>query len=273
MTAPTLRNRPARATGAKSGAVFFLVQHGKIQKSQRVLATPLRRGTGISSPVRVYPDSATTANSHTSPSGEVQAMMDFIFTSEFQARFWAKVDKRSPDECWEWRGCRVKGYGTVTRGTRNFRAHRIAYELHKGNIPEGFVLDHLCRNRGCVNPSHLEAVTNRENVLRGESFTAKHALKTHCSKGHPLPESTGIARRGRVCKQCKADWNAERSAKRAARKQEKIRNGELTKKGLPTHCKHGHLLEGDNVRLYKGARICRACKAKVGEAWRAKHSA
>ena len=95
------------------------------------------------------------------------------------------------------------GYGN-RQGTP---AHRLYYEELVGPIPEGLVTDHLCRNRDCVNPGHLEPVTNRENILRGEGITAQNARKTHCKRGHPLSgdnlyidPSTG----GRVCRVCRS---------------------------------------------------------------------
>jgi len=100
-------------------------------------------------------------------------------------RFWSKVNKT--DTCWLWTACiQTGGYGLSWYNGRNVLAHRLSYELLKGEIPKGLTIDHLCRVRHCVNPDHLEVVTNKENVLRGEGLSAINSRKTHCKRGHPL---------------------------------------------------------------------------------------
>lgn len=89
------------------------------------------------------------------------------------------------DTCWNWTGfVNPQGYGESYKGGKE-RAHRLSYKIFKGNIPYGLQLDHLCRNRSCVNPDHLEAVSRRVNILRGTAPSALNAKKTHCSRGHP----------------------------------------------------------------------------------------
>ena len=103
-----------------------------------------------------------------------------------EERFWAKV-KKLENGCWEWIGALLaSGYGQFAlRHNQNVSAHRISYEWENGAIPEELQLDHLCRNRKCVNPEHLQPVTKRDNILRGVGFGAKNSQKTHCPKGHP----------------------------------------------------------------------------------------
>lgn len=132
------------------------------------------------------------------------------------ARFWAKVDKTKT--CWLWTAYKnAKGYGRFQFQRRSVAAHRWSYELHFGPVPNGLVLDHLCRTRHCVNPDHLEPVTSRENTLRGNTVAARHATKTHCDSGHEYtPENTRISTAGR--RYCRACVRIQSRAKRARKR-------------------------------------------------------
>jgi HNH endonuclease len=152
--------------------------------------------------------------------------------------------RQSPDEyaidpetgCWLWlRGViSTSGYGSTTVDGKRVPAHRAIYERHRGPIPEGMTLDHVCHtndlkcpggisclHRRCVNPDHLEPVPFRTNVLRGRSMTALNAAKDQCPRGHPYDAAnTYIQRRlqgdrigfGRICRTCRRDYERRRRA-------------------------------------------------------------
>jgi hypothetical protein len=115
------------------------------------------------------------------------------------------------------------GYGALSEWidgrTRMHYTHRVAYEAVNGPIPGGLVIDHLCRNRLCANPAHLEAVTHRVNLLRGIGVAAKHAAKTACPRGHTYTEeNTYRSKEGsRVCRACGREKAEERRRARGVR--------------------------------------------------------
>lgn len=138
--------------------------------------------------------------------------MNAIDRERTLARFWAKVNKT--ETCWLWTASKKpKGYGEFSVDGSLVYAHRFAYEAVVGPIPAGLTLDHLCRVRHCVNPTHLEAVTNRENNLRGESQSAAHARKTRCPQGHEYAGENLIVYRGaRQCRECRNRRKREQRA-------------------------------------------------------------
>lgn len=135
-------------------------------------------------------------------------------------RFWIYAgDTSDAEACWVWEGTMRGGYGRLYDGTRQAAAHRFAYELLIGTIPEGLVLDHLCRNPPCVNPAHLEPVTSAENIARG---IPKYSKVTHCPKGHEYtdenvyrPPGSPNRRHCRACWRGKPGGSQYRQAQRA----------------------------------------------------------
>lgn len=137
-------------------------------------------------------------------------------------RFWRKVERRSPKKCWPWVGGSFRdGYGMfhLFRLRQKVQAHRYAYEAVVGPIPEGLTLDHLCRNRACCNPAHLEPVTHRVNILRGTGASARNIRKTECVHGHQYTEENTYVRYDgrRVCRECQRKWDREKKQRRRDR--------------------------------------------------------
>jgi hypothetical protein len=137
-----------------------------------------------------------------------------------EERFWAKVNKDGPipahrpelGSCWLWTAATDrKGYGVFRLAGKLIKAHRVAYELIIGPFPAGLLPDHCCRNHGCVNPAHLEPVTNRENMRRG----IKGALTTHCPAGHAYDAANTYRdpRGRRHCRLCERNRRRAREAR------------------------------------------------------------
>ena len=104
--------------------------------------------------------------------------------------------------CWVWFGPKARGYGHISYQGKKWRVHRLFYERHRGAIPTDRVIDHLCRNRSCVNPAHMELVTATDNTHRGV------LSRTHCKRGHILAgmnlriRHRSVGRIERVCRTC-----------------------------------------------------------------------
>lgn len=118
---------------------------------------------------------------------------------------WLMTKVDDDGECWLWTGpVGRNGYGHLTHKGRSHRAHRFAYELVNGPVPDGLVLDHLCRVRHCVNPAHLEAVTQRVNLMRSATTRAARGLLSTCARGHEFDAANTYIRRNgtRLCREC-----------------------------------------------------------------------
>ena len=124
-------------------------------------------------------------------------------------RFWSKV--RMTNTCWIWTASNQHGYGYFGIEGKLMRVHRLVYETMVGPIPNELVLHHLCNNTLCVNPEHLEPVTQRENVLFGKGVTSNNFKKTHCLRGHLLSDDNLAKsnRNRRICRKCKLIRNRE----------------------------------------------------------------
>lgn len=151
---------------------------------------------------------------------------------EFVERFWSRVEKT--ETCWLWKGPLNNGYGAVRAFNQATNPHRAAWRLLVGPIPPTMQIDHLCRVRNCVNPAHMEIVTGKVNTLRGNSTSARNAVKTHCPQGHIYNRKNTFVCKGgmrhcRVCGRLKArEFRRERRGaygKRHRPMAERRRNG------------------------------------------------
>lgn len=142
----------------------------------------------------------------------------------------------APNGCWNWKLATNKGYGVMGHPFKKrlkMFVHRFSYELFVGPIPEGLVIDHLCRNRRCANPAHLEPVSQKVNDLRGFSFFAVNARKTHCKRGHEYVEgSYAISKRQeRRCRACNVlnarEWRLKNPKSREQKDKDNARTREL----------------------------------------------
>jgi len=187
-------------------------------------------------------------------------------TEKDRARFWSKVEKTG--DCWIWRGSiNNAGYGVFwyNPDSQNRSAHRMVFAVLGQEAPP--LLDHLCRNRACVNPAHLEGVTHKVNLLRGETLAAANAAKTHCPKGHEYTlENTYRISGRRVCRTCSL---ATSVAGHRRRHPEAVGKGNHTRKPF---CIRGHPLTDETVYVSpKGKRNCRECVRLRTARYEARH--
>lgn len=142
-------------------------------------------------------------------------------TEKDEQRFWNKVALPNEQGCMEWTaGLKSNGYGQFGVGrratARKLYPHRVSYELLVGPIPKELEVDHLCKNRRCVQPDHLELVTHAENLRRSRSISTVNAEKTHCPQGHEYnEENTHIRKNGN--RQCRVCGREQARARRASK--------------------------------------------------------
>lgn len=185
-------------------------------------------------------------------------------------RFWAKVIK-TEDGCWEWQAALRTGYGAFAPAKIQYPAHRISYFLFHGQISDDLVLDHVCRNPKCVNPLHLEEVTDKENIMRGFSPPATNARKTHCAHGHEYSvENTRWYRGARLCRECDRTRQIKTYIPSSSSVNDEIHGADALAninrtKPLGSPCPNGHIYTEATSRLirtrYGFRRFCRPCDA------------
>lgn len=141
-----------------------------------------------------------------------------------EERFWSRVTPVG--DCLIWTGSLTRGYGRMWNGIRVVYCHRYFYELRCGAVPGGMQLDHLCRNRACVSPAHLQVVTARENILRGNGMGARYAARTRCAYGHELDRPANPKGwRCPICWNLRHERQRESFVNRAAAAGERVETG------------------------------------------------
>lgn len=148
-------------------------------------------------------------------------------TKTLADRFSTKYIIDQVSGCWNWTASKHLGYGQIGAGRRPSKplfAHRVSFELHKGPIPADLVVDHMCRNRACVNPDHLRLLTRGDNVLCGDTLSAANAAKMECINGHAFDVHGKTNADGvRVCMECRRIRDRARWPQRsAARSQQRM---------------------------------------------------
>lgn len=140
-------------------------------------------------------------------------------------RTWEEAFEKHVDrsgDCWQWTGTKyINGYGKISSGPQQEYAHRWSYEHYVGPIPDGYVIDHLCRNRSCVNPQHMEPVTDEENKQRGLGYALRNGMRTTCINGHEYtPENTYTPPNGKAirCRECSRIRDRKRSPRKRSKK-------------------------------------------------------
>ncbi|MDQ3295105.1 MAG: HNH endonuclease [Myxococcota bacterium] len=142
-------------------------------------------------------------------------MVNFL-DARLPDHFWSKCTPEPNSGCWLWVAADTKGYGRFSIRRASVYAHRHAFSVLVGEIPDGLELDHRCRTPLCCNPDHLEPVTHQVNCARSPTIGRTKIAPSHCSAGHPYDDANTIYRRsrvGRVCRQCsRASWARRKAA-------------------------------------------------------------